>query len=193
MASAGGLLYSWATIGNTTFGELQFENPNQPEYQGPCPFGWHVPSDYEWLQLEKEICENPRSYSTTFNTEITNPPLGDTGPVSARGNFGGIMKSPIFFDAALTNTTNGFSKPAASGGFAALLVGYFYTASDGNWKSGSEAFFWTSSADADSGPPHVTAWGRMMPMQNTNIVQRINFNKLYQGSIRCMKAEEDSE
>jgi len=38
--------------------------------QGICPDGWHLPSDREWNELEKEIYDNPHKYTDFTNTEI---------------------------------------------------------------------------------------------------------------------------
>ena len=49
--------------------------PNEVEtvfgkIQGICPAGWHLPSDREWNQLEKEIYNSPQLYSTYRADEL---------------------------------------------------------------------------------------------------------------------------
>jgi uncharacterized protein (TIGR02145 family) len=60
-----GLLYNWAAasgrIDNPNTNEIN--NATQTEYRGVCPDGWHLPSDYEWVQLTNEIVANPDQYS----------------------------------------------------------------------------------------------------------------------------------
>ncbi|MFC2136825.1 immunoglobulin domain-containing protein [Bacteroidota bacterium] len=46
-----GLLYTWAAVMN----ENPSSNTNPSGVQGVCPDGWHVPSDSEYIQLEKYL------------------------------------------------------------------------------------------------------------------------------------------
>jgi len=82
-----GLLYNWAAATNYkggADGRQHFYNEDDLKYgepipdaggatvqkiQGICPNGWHLPSDYEWTQLENEIIERTSHYSS----------LGDIG------------------------------------------------------------------------------------------------------------------
>jgi uncharacterized protein (TIGR02145 family) len=43
-----GRLYTWDAVMNSA----ESSNSNPSGVQGVCPTGWHVPSDYEWQQLE---------------------------------------------------------------------------------------------------------------------------------------------
>ena len=79
-----GLLYNWIAYtgnmnktNNVDQGQIagDVSGPNEVEtlygkIQGICPDGWHVPSDREWNQLEKEVYNNPGSYSVYSATEL---------------------------------------------------------------------------------------------------------------------------
>ena len=89
-----GLLYNWAAAtGNQNTstrnqGQVAGASPGQYEveslapgghYQGICPAGWHLPSDREWNQLEKEIYNNPQLYSTYHADELPFTSTYNTG------------------------------------------------------------------------------------------------------------------
>jgi len=55
--------------------ESVFETPagsgnKNGKVQGICPDGWHLPSDREWNELEREIYENPGRYSDFTSEEL---------------------------------------------------------------------------------------------------------------------------
>ncbi|KAA6334867.1 hypothetical protein EZS27_016857 [termite gut metagenome] len=200
-ASFGGLLYSWGTIGNPDT-SLQNNLDSQPQYQGPCPFGWHVPSDYEWSKWENEIIAHPHLYGTILDT---NPLVAISNPTSNRAtnattNHGPVVKSPI--PILPEYPTYGFSKPAANGGFAALLVGCInYNGNVTNY--GINSYFWSSSNyySASSESSNVNAYYRMVTAilsdgytsissasnaSNTGITKN-TLNKRNLVSIRCKK------
>lgn len=61
-----GLLYSFLAMLNGVDNQQDESgnNPDEPKAQGICPPGWHLPTDYEWSQLEEELALNPQKYST---------------------------------------------------------------------------------------------------------------------------------
>jgi uncharacterized protein (TIGR02145 family) len=129
-----GLVYNWKAASgrsDATSGREEANNVNQTEYRGVCPAGWHLPSDYEWIQLTNEIDANPAKYS-----DIT---LGE--------GTGRRMKSTKF---VTSENPDGSSKSRKKGGFDALLLGIVYEdgIADGY---GSHAYFWSSSSYTDSG------------------------------------------
>lgn len=156
-----GLLYSWAAATNgqnpsTTSNQGQvagdvpgpeevesvFEVPSgsgnkNGKVQGLCPVGWHVPSDREWNQLEKEIYQHAEEYShytlterQTFNTAI---PWDNAWETRAAGQYpkmrpeypadgqGKAMRSQDQLPTG--NLPDGMSLSAADGGFSAFLTG----------------------------------------------------------------------
>lgn len=61
-----GLLYSFPAMLNGVDNQESESgnNPDEPKVQGICPPGWHLPTDYEWSQLEEELALYPHKYST---------------------------------------------------------------------------------------------------------------------------------
>jgi uncharacterized protein (TIGR02145 family) len=173
-----GLLYSWAAASGRTdaivdnddgaggvragFGDKE---PAPADYhQGICPTGWHLPSDWEWSQLEREIARNPGDYSSqtdvypnldaynffpNSNDYIWRPGQGVDiyMPDDITTYWGRAMKSEQTF----VNDTDpqGTSKSRSEGGFDALLLGYVFKSSVSGY--GSAAFFWTSSSNDKNG------------------------------------------
>jgi uncharacterized protein (TIGR02145 family) len=183
-----GLLYTWAAATDRTGindneGEGQSKAGNSEGIQGICPTGWHLPSDREWNELEKEIATNPGNYSsqTTAYTNASSYDYGGTTgwrPASSSSDntcWGRQMKSTT----AVNGYTNGTSKTRIEGGFDASLVGYLTSGSADLY--GSNAFFWSSSSC------NVTAaWRRTLASSGTQ-VDRDNGSKLVLRSVRCKK------
>ncbi|WP_185154840.1 FISUMP domain-containing protein [Dysgonomonas sp. 25] len=132
--------------------------------QGICPPGWHVPSDREWNELEKELYENAKEYSHYTTTELGTTtiwnPTSTTGSwtwdtttswrgSTGTGGHGMSMMSPCKPPSSPYGDTDGKSLPTAQGGFNALLVG---SASGGLMDDlyGYSGCFWSASA-RDSG------------------------------------------
>lgn len=191
-----GLLYNWLAATN---GVKDSTTPNQGEstmvagtannssaveergVQGICPYGWHLPSDKEWNDLEKVISENPTLYSTNTIIAAWSPSwcltIGDY-----RGTqHGKNMKSPIAVNSAFPNT-GGLSNTDGNG-FNAYMVGYTYNNSAVSY--GSYGFFWSSSSTGTG-----NAWSRIFVAAsaiNYPGVSRTSnpAERLY--SIRCKK------
>jgi uncharacterized protein (TIGR02145 family) len=161
-----GLLYNWAAAsgriddpsGNDADG-LGNKKPTTT-YRGVCPEGWHLPSDYEWSELEQEIARNPSDYSSQtdeylgWESYLFFPANWSTAwrPGDANGQldtyWGRQMRSAECV--GTTIDTNGTSVPHAKGGFDALIVGYAYD--NGNVNGyGANAVFWSSSSQSSSG------------------------------------------
>jgi uncharacterized protein (TIGR02145 family) len=124
-------------------------------YRGVCPANWHLPSDYEWSELEKEIALHPGEYSSqkieygfangvTYDNLYTS--MGVWRPGDSDGQldtyWGRQMKS-----ATLVTTTNpnGSSFSREKGGFCALLVGDVVDTGPA-YNYGSLAYFWSGSS-----------------------------------------------
>jgi uncharacterized protein (TIGR02145 family) len=153
-----GLLYNWAAASgrtdNLNVDETTGYDENTPpstttQYRGVCPKGWHLPNDYEWCQLEKEIAEHPDKYSeqqTSYTGDYTSfytMSIWRPGDMNGQDDtyLGRQMKSKT----PVSSTTPGSSFPREAGGFDALLVGLVAgsgTASD----YGTDAIFWSSSS-----------------------------------------------
>lgn len=181
-----GLLYTYAaiTLGvqNSlevnqgvvdTLSEVDYETIEgpYPPIQGICPPGWHIPSDKEWTELEKEIYTNADKYSryvkgdelfpfnpTDWNDKEWNQIVNQPRGALSEGGHGIAMLSecpPV----GSTTPTGGKSLPSSLGGFNILLVGG--TDEMGVLGAyGTAAGYWTSSA---YGPEY--AWFRLFDIQ----------------------------
>lgn len=164
----------------------------QMRRQGICPKGWHLPSDYEWTQLELEIIKNTSKYADMTN--ITN--AGDvkqyptiSGPDgSVKDN---VVTSPIYADAWRGSTHGqamkdicelnhtGKSKHPELNGFAAMLAGYGLSGQADGY--GNDVMFWTSSVAHSKG-----AYARILNSGKDGV----HFYKpwrFHQFSVRCKK------
>lgn len=143
----------------------------QTRVQGICPKGWHLPSDYEWTELERELTMNTSKYAdmddisktpetdtdpsddnTVGRESVVRIPLpGDQQP-SQRGQHAPAMISPCppldFFGDR--GGTMGYSKAVKEGGFEAGLSGYAVSSRVGGY--GSINFLWSSSMDIKASP-----------------------------------------
>ncbi|MDR0681487.1 MAG: hypothetical protein LBG15_06530 [Dysgonamonadaceae bacterium] len=170
-----GLLYTWrAATGRSSVSTNEGNRSDQTPYQGICPSGWHLPSDYEWSQLEKEIANSAEG---TYGTGATT--AWDTSWETAdsyRGSHEAVMKSAT---AVNGQATNGTSKDLAAGGFDALLVGAMLSGSAINY--GTYTAFLSSSSD-DS----TYAWYRVLYYNYTGVARGSNYKyRMY--SVRCKK------
>ncbi|GHV10350.1 hypothetical protein FACS1894162_3970 [Bacteroidia bacterium] len=155
-------------------------NPAQTPTQGICPAGWHLPSDYEWTQLEKEIAmDAANTYSslaasapadtagmaTSTTRRVDTPPALDLKMRAAEKSWPGTFVA-------------GSSKAANAGGFDALPAGHWRQITSEHF--GIRAYFWSSSSAAST-----TAYHRGF----TNVVGslRSHTNKYIQFSVRCKK------
>jgi uncharacterized protein (TIGR02145 family) len=169
-----GLLYTWAAAtGRTGVTDNEENKSDQDQHQGICPSGWHLPSDYEWNQLEQVIAESAQGvYSTT--AAIT----WDISAIATgwRGTHGQKMKSTTPVD---DQATDGMSKLRTENGFDALLVGNMSGGSPASYGTGT--YFWSSSSASST-----SAWRRSLASIG---VYRISNSKSYLLSVRCKKNE----
>jgi uncharacterized protein (TIGR02145 family) len=200
-----GLLYNWVAAS----GRKENANNDNTEnragygskepapglyYRGVCPEGWHLPSDYEWSQLEIEIATNPGKYSTqedsytfpdvNYGNLYTNnnwrPAEGNTNQPIEATYWGRQMKRM----AGAANIINGLdpkgsSKSREEGAFDVLLVGIVYAAGNAGGY-GSNSDFWSSSS-------HDT-YGVHRGLRNDYTgVSRFYGYKGYLFSVRCKK------
>jgi uncharacterized protein (TIGR02145 family) len=169
-----GLLYTWAAAtGRTGVSTNEGNDPGQTQYQGICPTGWHVPSDYEWSQLEEVIAKDTANvYSTTGATTWESSYFSTS---DYRGAHGQKMKSAT----AVVGSTGGTSKARAANGFDALLTG--------NVNGGAQAAFgvyfnfWSSSSGGGS-----NAWYRSGHSGGTGVTRQASL-KVVQRCVRCKK------
>ncbi|MDR0864640.1 MAG: fibrobacter succinogenes major paralogous domain-containing protein [Candidatus Symbiothrix sp.] len=181
-----GLYYTWAAanIGASATENKDAFSGTISTRQGICPSDWHLPSDYEWAMLEKEIASNPSAYSlqqTPYSGAADYDYAGSTGTRPKPGSvdetyWGRQMKSQT----PVNGATNGSSKPASEGGFDVLLVGVWAQNKTMQW--GQRADFWTASATKPDGYSQIR---QILAGQTT--VSRIYMHKGTLMSVRCVK------
>jgi uncharacterized protein (TIGR02145 family) len=173
--------------GNKTDAELNALGQLTYPVQGICPSGWHLPSDYEWNELEKVLAfETNRAHYTgdacgTPSSDWSNTATG-YHPIAADGNAGSPtldmkMRAPV---KTWTGTyIAGVSKTKDEGGFAALPAGYWSDGSPGSF--GSYASFCSSSSSTST-----VMWRRTIDTTRTG-VYRDGGSKRNLYSVRCKK------
>jgi uncharacterized protein (TIGR02145 family) len=172
-----GLLYTWAAATDRTgVTGNEANNSGQTQYPGICPSGWHLPSDYEWNQLEEVIAKDAANvYSTTGATTWNASYSTDTG---WRGTHSTKMKSRTAVDG---QTTGGTSNGHAANGFDALLVGAMSKGSASGY--GTAMYFWSSSSFNSS-----YAWRQYLYYDYPGVDRSIT-DKHLMSSVRCKKNE----
>lgn len=178
----------------------QDEGPTPP-IQGICPPNWHIPSDRDWNELEKEIYNHADKYSSytladlpftaTYDAPLgvlsgwqtawesgftpNDPPIsiagGDNRGSTTANGHGMAMLSPCELSGITTGATGGKSLSTRQGGFSALPV----------TQPDLAAFFWTASSYASP-----LAWGRIIEQQSPT-VKRVVFIRYAMISVRCKK------
>lgn len=187
-----GLLYNWAAASNndncttapqvqTVIGEYNTHNPN---IQGICPFGWHLPSDGEWNQLQKVLTQNASLYSDvpngTWNGAWELMTSTRTGGIDSR-----VMKSKnrvkTIGNVDVPAATNGESNASTNNGFDVLLIGSA-ASGPGNTGYGERTDFWTSSVYQIP----IFATYRNLTATSPDVF-RAGLVKIWYYSVRCKK------
>ncbi|NDV67831.1 FISUMP domain-containing protein [Dysgonomonas sp. 25] len=155
--------------------------------QGLCPDGWHVPSDREWNDLEREIYNNPGKYSSFANATFS--PAWDSAweygltlsSQNWRGtNSGSSGHGPASISACNT-LVRGYSKPSSGGGLDVYYVGIGLMGTTDNYDINGT--FWTSS-------PSLTgvgsAWIRQFSGTSTKVMRNY-VGGYFLLSVRCKR------
>ncbi|MDR1372888.1 MAG: fibrobacter succinogenes major paralogous domain-containing protein, partial [Dysgonamonadaceae bacterium] len=121
-----GLLYNWVAASGRTGVSTNEAKTEHTTYQGICPKGWHLPSDYEWIQLTNELKNNNTNskYGTGTNAYCN-------------------MKSTTAVAGTDISDPNGCSNTRDNNGFDALFVGVVNINAN---KYGLHTHFWSSSS-----------------------------------------------
>ncbi|MGM0737620.1 MAG: fibrobacter succinogenes major paralogous domain-containing protein [Bacteroidota bacterium] len=156
---------AWAfynnNAGNETYGILyNWYAVNDP--RGLCPEGWRVSTDRDWQQLERHLgMSQAEAQSTGWRGETA--------------NVGGKLK------AAGTDYWRGPNTGANNeSGFTALPGGYRFTS--GTFSYLSFFGYWWTASEADA----TTAWRRVI-FNNRQSINRMNYDKRYGFSVRCVE------
>jgi uncharacterized protein (TIGR02145 family) len=181
-----GFLYTWdaATAGKggtDGFGNTTNEGGSDAyaRVQGICPAGWHLPSDYEWTELENAIIANTTDYANVaVNIEGTPLPQ-DNRIVGERGTTHGQAMKEVCGFAGSSTIINGLSNKLAGNGFAGLLAGSANDGATGNFNL--YASFWSSSSNGRTG-----VHGRSLSWRY-HTVSKSNALRYTLNSVRCKK------
>ena len=156
-----GYLYHWFAVMNGA----SPSSANPSGVQGICPFGWHVPSNAEWAELEsylgsqnQYLCNNDSSYiakALASTTEWNSPD--------------GICLCCVGNNQNSNNAT----------GFDALPSGYYYF--DSSIGFGENACYW-SSTELHNG----SAWYCGLIYSDAH-VYRYPYDKTNGYSVRCLR------
>lgn len=191
-----GVLYNWAaasngkgrfdrdgnelnTTGKALINDGEDQNTNPAKIQGICPNGWHLPSDWEWTQLEQEINSNTSLYSSLpdANENIIQGATGMRGTTHVRG-----MEDPCpapqspFRPVGKSNLISGTE--AVTPGFNAMHAGL---ADNNSFNYGADAHFWSANCSSD-----YAAWKRAVSYFDEGIGRR-QAQRYYSYSVRCKK------
>ncbi|WP_108823637.1 FISUMP domain-containing protein [Dysgonomonas sp. Marseille-P4361] len=160
--------------------------------QGICPTGWHVPSDREWNQLEKEVYKNAHLYSTYTENELRdiaiwkpsswNPEwergLNERGSEGQGGHGLAMLGACKFPDPDIQTDSNGKSLSTEQGGINIPLTN---DAVGGGVHAGDKACFWTASVQSND-----TAWFRGLHNKSKGVYRQAH-PRTYLYSVRCKK------
>ncbi|MDR0864890.1 MAG: hypothetical protein LBO74_08160 [Candidatus Symbiothrix sp.] len=175
--AAYGLLYTWAAASDRTgVSSNEVGSTSQAQTQGICPSGWHLPSDVEWNQLEKEIATNPLAYSSQ-----TTPLAWKTAYESNTGYRPDQDFTATYWGRQMkTSSAAGSSKPSDAGGLDVLMAGAL--AANGTVSGyGTYAYFWTNT-----GSTSASAFTRRL-ISTYQSVHRGATTKGVQEAVRCRK------
>lgn len=189
-----GLLYNWlSTVRTIPTGNIEQGQGGANELvvgvQGICPDGWHVPSDREWNDLEREISTYPSKYGTLYSDGETpwNPSWETTVGDRPSGTYPSVkghattMKSPCPPTSSTTPTTSGYSKNIEQGGFSMILSGYGFNGKLLNFY-GKHVRVWSSSITASG-----SVWNRHFTNTNSGVARYNNQSKETLSPVRCKK------
>lgn len=165
-----GGLYSWGEMMNGSL-SCNGTGSSQPEcttpIQGVCPSGWHIPSHYEWVLLEKNVGSDPGAFPYDIST------TGNLGT-----DEGGNLKQSgtSLWTTPNTGATNSSGFNALPGG--RYSGGFFGIGTYGNWWSTTE------------GPANCCSWGRALNYDNSKVGTELlneGMNDTWTYSVRCIK------
>ena len=152
-----GALYTWAAVMNGAISS----NENSSGIQGVCPFGWHIPSDEEWIELEMFLgmSEN-EAYEMGYRGVDEGAKMKETGT--------------IHWNSPNTGATN-------ESGFTVLPGGYFYNGG-GFDNLGNNASFWSATETSS-----FETWHRGLYYDEIRVYRDSSNYKNSGYSVRCMQ------
>jgi uncharacterized protein (TIGR02145 family) len=181
-----GYVYNWSAVMNASMavsGDYIGNSGVTYPVQGICPDGWHVPSDWEWTQLENVLGQESNYVHYTGDacgTPSTFLNGSEYGyyPTNGSPTLDMKMRAPV---KTWTGTyIAGVSKTKDEGGFAALPAGFWDRNSSGSF--GSHAYFWSSSSDGIT-----DAWWRFLRADAAGLCRTTTSKGSTQVSVRCKR------
>ena len=158
-----GLVYNWFSVLNGA----EPTEETDGRVQGPCPDGWHVPTNFEWMGLEDFV-----GYKDEYRcgTDVNNVAKALASPHGWQFDFLTKGTACCIIENSATNNSTGFS---------ALPAGCIWNGESEGF--GTEAGFWTcSDGSPDTSPIHRFYY--------TNATVEINCTpKEAFYSVRCVK------
>lgn len=158
-----GLLYNWPAVMHG----VATSNANPSGVQGPCPEGWHVPSDNEWTQLTNFVSSRNAWWCSGNSTYIAKALASRTGWNTYSGTcyVGNGLNN--------NNATRFGAVPAGSRNY------------NGNYYDfGNYACFWSATENNSN-----YAWYRNLYYGSAS-VNRSNIDTRCAYSVRCLKDPE---
>jgi uncharacterized protein (TIGR02145 family) len=168
--------HEWQELGDTESGAWAFYNNhagNEPfgllynwyavnDPRGICPTGWRVASDGDWHRMERHL-------------GMPQNELATTGWRGQHANVGGKLKAEgtEYWRGPNAGATN-------ESGFRALAGGYRFTS--GSFSYLTFFGYWWTATEADAN----TAWRRLL-FNNRESINRMNYDKRYGFSVRCVQ------
>ena len=173
-----GGLYQWATA---MCGESS-SNSEPSGVQGICPDGWHMPSHYEWVTLERQVCSDigNSSCDTTFVKDTSTTGWFGQDTTTAEGEGSAMAGNEALWTNGDIDNAGAGNNDFGTSGLDVLPAGYRRTG--GNYTNLSYyASLWSSfQYDASN------AWRRSLYYTHTD-VYRLNNSKAYGFSVRCVR------
>jgi hypothetical protein len=182
-------------VAGTTPGPQEVESTGTGKIQGICPNGWHIPSDREWNELEKEIYNNREKYSSYTSADIpfspaTWNPAWETQapypPTWFRGSDSSIGHNKAMIAPCQTSVFGNTlkSKPSTKGGFYVILAGRTMAVPLENARFGTEGNMISSSLSSSSSDQ--TMYMRFFDRNNSKVQRSMLRYEMFV-SVRCKK------
>ncbi len=172
-----GLLYQWEAAMNGS-ASCNGTGSSQPEcsthVQGICPNDWHIPSHYEWTQLERQICSDNGGSDCTTEFLYDESTMEWRGTNSEGSDMAGNVTDQNWTEDDLTGDSHFDNSGLDIGPSGCRDLDGYYT--DRSYYT----YLWSSTES------WASAWLRTLYYTNTQ-VGRIAYSKANSLSVRCIK------
>ncbi|MDD3687493.1 MAG: FISUMP domain-containing protein, partial [Bacteroidales bacterium] len=168
---------SVASAKNTEEYQLYGALYNRPAALISCPTGWHLPSHFDWVELEREVCmsQNCESdYPYTYDAPVNQGAIegsilaGDQDLWQSDYYIPGVYNEPLF----------------STSGFLARPGGYSQVINEGFFDIGAVAKYWASDVEGANG------FVRYIHICNKGVYRDVT-NGATGSSVRCVRNVDD--